>query len=226
MGICKKLNPVDEARQDKEANDKRNTTREPKKIFVQTKDGRSGKSGPKKVIEIVESSEKIDEMEHIVPIPEPSKSNLVADKDVNTEEVEIIEKHNVPEKTNVLEQAHETADKSQPVVNQNRFIVLVENEKSDEQQQKQLEEVNAQTNSQSIEVVDETQMSGTSNRGSDAVISNQNKSSDIAQKNIEFLKQSWDNMAELEDNIDNIPVMEKPQEPPFSMVVNRNKKKV
>jgi hypothetical protein len=32
-------------------------------------------------------------------------------------------------------------------------------------------------------------------------------------------------MTELEDNLDDIPVMERPQEPPFTFVVDRNKRK-
>jgi hypothetical protein len=114
-----------------------------------------------------------------------------------------------------------TADKSQTVVSHNRFAALVVHESSEEQFQKLLEE----ENSQSLEIVDDTQMSSTSNKGSDATISSQNNTSNINQKNVEFLKQSWANMTELEDNLDDIPVMERPQQPPFAFVVDRNKRK-
>ncbi|KAK2411057.1 hypothetical protein QL285_046381 [Trifolium repens] len=53
-------------------------------------------------------------------------------------------------------------------------------------------------------------MSSTSNKGSDATISSQNNTSNINQKNVEFLKQSWANMTELEDNLDDIPLHRHP----------------
>jgi hypothetical protein len=229
VGNCKKLNPIDETKKDKEVKERRTTTREPKKVFVQTKDGRSEQSDPKVVIQVADSSEKTENVVENVPVLEPINSNMRYHNEVDSEVVEIMENQFHAEKTNDQEQDHITpnievqltTDKSQPVVSHNRFAALVVHESSEEQSQKLLEE----ENSQSLEVVDDTQMSSTSNKGSDATISSQNNTSNINQKNVEFLKQSWANMTELEDNLDDIPVMERPQQPPFTFVVDRNKRK-
>ncbi|MCI34833.1 hypothetical protein A2U01_0056054, partial [Trifolium medium] len=70
-------------------------------------------------------------------------------------------------------------------------------------------------------------MTNISKSGTGEVSSKQDIDAAKIQENIEFLNQSWANMAEQEDEIENVSDMEKetPKQADFTMVVAKGKKK-
>ncbi|WJX29307.1 hypothetical protein P8452_17963 [Trifolium repens] len=160
--------------------------------------------------------------------------------ETNVDDVVIMEKQPDVEtsKTQVEEQVQASTPKevqsagalNHPLVSQNRFDVLDRQVDSHEQSHKQLEDGDHQENednSQGTEFVENTQMTITSKSGTNEVISKQDIAAVKNQENIEFLKQSWANMAEQEDDPEVVPVLEEinPKQAPFTIVVPKNKKK-
>jgi hypothetical protein len=204
---CKRLFTSDDTVTMKEPKEKRNQTIEPKKVYVQKKDDKGKQSNPIIV-------------------------NDSADKEKNNDGVETAEKQPVVEiegqnkKTPPL--VNNDGGNTQPIISNNSFAALGEQEFVEECSQKQLEDGNnkeSEDDSQSTQEVGATQLSSTSKSVCSAGDSSQRGPADLELANVEFLKQSWANIAENDDGLENVQVMEKPLQPPFTLVTHRHNKK-
>ncbi|CAJ2636606.1 unnamed protein product [Trifolium pratense] len=74
---CKKLIPIDDGKFDKDTRDRRTTNKEPKKVFVPTKEGRQGQGTSKGIANVEKTNENNDEL----VIVETDKD--LADKSLN-----------------------------------------------------------------------------------------------------------------------------------------------
>ncbi|XP_045816209.1 uncharacterized protein LOC123909420 [Trifolium pratense] len=59
---CKKLIPIDDGKFDKDTRDRRTTNKEPKKVFVPTKEGRQGQGTSKGIANVEKTNENNDEL--------------------------------------------------------------------------------------------------------------------------------------------------------------------
>jgi len=211
--ICKRLNLEDEGIQVT----KKKQVREPKKTYVQTKDGRANQGKTPEIQNEGISGAKIDRGNNL----ESPDSEL--EREVN-EALAI---------KDVLLNAQREDDRNEEVPEvQNRFLAL-----EDEDIEGNAQEENSETdgdNTHSSEFVDATQLDGINNINHEAGTPHQaGTSKHITQQNSDFLKESWANIAENEvaeanllKDIESEPVNLNTQNPipPFQLVTHRKNK--
>lgn len=176
--ICKKLNceevdvPMKETTAKMDAENKRKHGKNPKPVYVQTRDGR-GIQG--------KAQNEVAEGAHVANAPETPDERLQREIDAELERQE--KSAQSKSKTPILQEV-------EPIVNNNRFSAL------EDQLVENIENEMEENSSQDSEFVDATQMGEGNNLPEEEEEEEQEITEDRVKKNAEFLKQSWANIAE------------------------------
>jgi hypothetical protein len=195
---CKRLNSTVEDKQEKEIKDRRKQNKEPKKIYVPSKDSKAEQGKP---IEVINLEGNNDNTNEIVTEEEPANNKVGIPSSSSAPEKEPTQ---VP-RSNMEDLNGEKSVNS--LANQNRFAALLD---SDEvpvlmRHQQVDDKSNTEvTSSRDSEFVDATQMD-------DEEVTSQADFTVCNQKNKEFLKQSWANITENEE--DELRLLEDLEEP-------------
>ncbi|WJX67277.1 hypothetical protein P8452_51766 [Trifolium repens] len=216
LNNCKRLQSSKENQTIKEHFIARKQTREVKKTFVQTRDGRVDQGTSKDLDAGIVNSDKAQEETEDVIIVEERTSTEIQDKSKFQDNEQIL-------KTPPLVLAQNDDLNQAQVSNKNRFATLaeldIEGEKDKENDQDQNEGVNVATiedtpNSQDTDFVEDSQPGDTKDSNKSPESSDQA----IAINNTVFLKQSWANMMEEDEELEETMALKEPLQPPFTIV--------
>jgi hypothetical protein len=208
---CKKVQLINDEPIATNQGNLRKQPKEAKKVYVQAKNSRIEQNNPKILENRVENTVNVESDDDIVeerPIVELEQF-----------QVQVL-------KTPPIILSHSTTNSQEQVVSSNKFAALGDLDNDDDQglEDEQVPkimkstEVNEMTpNTQNTDLVKDTSECEESLQTFD-----QASGSKIIQDNNEFLKQSWANMVEEDDEIE---VSDNPKQPPFTMVQSKAGKK-
>ncbi|CAJ2662070.1 unnamed protein product [Trifolium pratense] len=218
VGNCKKICQIDEGEQVKAAaTDRKNIQQESKKSYVQVRDGRKEQGKEKEVINVEDTSEKVDE-EIIV---EPNKKLKDQNCTSKSQEKE-------PVKDNIHTTGSSSSTKRQSsgtnivIEARNRFAALGEDNIEDTADNTNTKGTVENSITADTEFVDNTQVDIVIGEETLQVV-NQAADSNLVHDTTKFLNQSWANMVEEEEEIEE--TSHSPQQPPFSIVQAKTGKK-
>jgi hypothetical protein len=227
--VCKKFHGYDDEVQPGEQKNNNKQKNEGLGKYVQKRDGRTEQNKTNEVV-LVEDSDKVDSP-HVL---EGSKSvhNTSSPRPHTPIEVDKSNGNSVEQNKNTPGESVKSKNLNDGISNQNRFNALRDQEVNEGEmalvQDGEISDENSSTQ-EAFEFVDATQLLHEEVFAEKVSNQIQNKSQERVQKDMQFLKDSWANMAENEENETRLlEALDKGQSPSgFQMVVSkaRNKEK-
>ncbi|MCH82656.1 hypothetical protein A2U01_0003467 [Trifolium medium] len=216
--VCKKFHGNDDEAQPMEPKNKAKQKNEGTSKYVQKKDGRTEQNKTNEVV-LVEDSDKVDSPQQIVQEGSNTPIEVDKSKDIRAEQ-----------NKNIRDEAEKSKNTNDEISGQNRFIALADQEVNEGElnldKDRMISDENSSTQEAS-EFVDDTQMIQEEVIVEKATDQFQSKSQDKVQKDMQFLKESWANMAENEeDETRLLEALDKGHSPSgFQLVVSKAKNK-